>query len=327
MLDLLLLHLHKQLPDTRWGERQRGWLNTQRVGDSVGEGSSNTHRIAFTQSFRAQWRQRRGRLDMGNTWHRHLGHGRAQIVGKGTIEELTIFVVEKFLEERNPQPVSQPTQNLPMCQQGIEQATGVVNGHIVEDRDLSRLHVNSDLDDIDEEAIGGRGVDTILLIGWRNGIKAVIAGFKDAWGHMGGELRRIPVCQTGQPPQREGGFPLTMIDASMAEGQFMLRHMELLRRQTKKFLFDLHCGGVYGAGAERGKAAGIAAGSNRPGTGSGIHFSDDAHATRFDRQHVCYNLLDSRLVALSLRCAIDTYCNTTQRVDSDRRGGGTTRFR
>src|SRR5579875_2123751 len=262
MLDLLLLHLHKQLPDTRWGERQRGWLNAQRVGDGVGEGGSNTHRIAFTQSFRAQGRQRRGRLDMGNTRYRHLSYGRAKIVSKGAIEELTIFVVAKFLEERNPQPVSQSTQNLPMRQQGIEQATGVMHGHIIEDRDLSRLHVNSDLDNIDEEAIGSRGVDAILLIGRGNGIKAVIAGFKDSWRHMGGQLRRIPVCQTGQPPQREGGFSLTMIDAPMTEAQFMLRHVELLRCQTEKFLFDLHCGGVYGAGAERGKAAGIAAGSN-----------------------------------------------------------------
>src|SRR5579875_3647034 len=197
-----------------------------------------------------------------------------------------------------------------MSQQGIEQATGVVNGHIIEDRDLSCLWVNGYLDNIDEEAIGGRGVDTILLIGRRNGIEAVIAGFKDAWRHMSGQLRRIPVCQTGQPPQREGGFLLTMIDAPMTEGQFMLRHMELLRRQTKKLLFDLHCGGVYGAGAERGKAAGIAAGGNRPGTGGCIHFSDDAHAARFDCQHVCYNLLDSRLVALSLWRTIDTYCDT-----------------
>ena len=233
---------------------------------------------------------------------RDRARGRHQIVGERAGEEAAVLVVHQLLVKRGADGVGEGAANLPVDQGRIEAAPGVVGGDVAVDRDGPGRTVDLDAAEIEDEAVGRRAVDQVVVRRWRQGGRRPAGALARRRVRVRRQTPRRPVGKRGRPAEVQ---PLRGVfageDAPGREAQGLGRGAEPPARDTRQALLEPFGREMRRAGHGAGEAARIVAGRDRPGVLLRVVFEVDRHIFRFEAERCAHDLREHRAVALALR--------------------------
>ena len=253
---------------------------------------------------------------------RDLDAGGHRVVGQRARQEAAVAAVVELLVQRRAHALREGAADLAVDQRRIEQAAGVVRGHVAVDAHAAGVAVDLHAAQVEHEAVGGRRVHTVLRVGRGQRLGREHGGGAQAGGHAGGQQRRRPVGQPGHARQRLRLLgPVGHEDASVGEAQRIRRAAPLRSGDARQLVAQFHRRQMHGAGHRAGKAARVVAGSHRPGVLVGVELDVDHHRLGRDAERVGHHLRAHGHVALAGGRGGDRDGGAAQQVDRHRGGG------
>ena len=253
---------------------------------------------------------------------RHLGGGRAQVVGEGAREKTPIIGIGEFLVERDADAPAEGPFDLAPRQQRVQELAVVVHGDVLVDAHLAGIAVDLDAAEIEHEPVGQGGVDLVGRVGRLQFRRRPHPGFAHAGLHARGQPARRPVRGARHPVETErvvrviGGE-----DLAVGEDHVVGRHVQPLSGDPRQLVAHLARRQIGGNRRRRRKAARIIAGGDGPGVLVGVVLQVDVDVPGLQPQFIGDDLGQRRRLPLALGNAIGGDRDAAQRLGGDRRVG------
>ena len=95
---------------------------------------------------------------------RNLAGGRHQVVGERAGEKAAVLGIGELFVKRCTHGMGEGAADLAVNQRRIEAAAGIVGGDVAVDGDGAGEAVDLDATEIEDEAVSGRAVDTVVVV-------------------------------------------------------------------------------------------------------------------------------------------------------------------
>ena len=144
-----------QLPHPRRGERQHVRLDAERIGDGVGDDAADRDDAALAGALGAERVvRRRVVLQRVGADHGEVGRGGEKIIGERAGEELALGVVGEVFQQRAAEPLHDGADGLAVQGQRIDDAADILDGHVVDQRDMAGAGIDRDMGGVGAVGIG-----------------------------------------------------------------------------------------------------------------------------------------------------------------------------
>ncbi len=127
----------------------------QRVGDGVGDDAGDRDDATFAGAFGAQRiGRRRLRFERDGADAGEVARGRQQVIGERAGEQLSFAVIDEVLEKRAAEPLHDRAHGLPVEGRRIDDAADILDGYVVEQRDMAGLGIDRHVRRVRTVAVG-----------------------------------------------------------------------------------------------------------------------------------------------------------------------------
>ena len=271
-------------------------IRAERVGDGVGEADRRGHAVALADSLRAERSHRARRVAVEDHRIGDFASRRHRIVDEGAGQEAPVLVIDQLFMERGADGVGEGAADLTIDQGRVEATAGVVGGDVAVDGDGTGGGVDLDAAEIEDEAIGRRTVDPVVVGRRREHRRRPARGLAHGGGQARRQAARRPVGQSRDPAEVEG-----VIGIAGGEAQRLGRRVEPLARDPGQALPEPLGRQMRGAGHRAREAARIISGRDRPGVLLRVVFEIDCNPLRIEAERIAHDLGERGAVALALR--------------------------
>src|SRR4029079_9763796 len=127
----------------------------QCICNSVRDGGGNRNDTALACSLRTQWiAGRRSQFKSYSPQIRKVTRGWNEIIGKGSIQQLGILVIDKMVEKSPAEPLHQCAQRLAVHNRRVDRAADIFNCNVVEHFDMTGSIIDRNVRGVSAVTIG-----------------------------------------------------------------------------------------------------------------------------------------------------------------------------
>ena len=213
---------------------------------------------------------------------RRLRGGRHDIIGESPRAEAAVRAIIELLIKRRAQRIREAASDLTVRERGVEQPPGVMDRDIFVDPHAAGVLFDLHAAQIEDEAVGGRGIDFLQRIGRGKPRRRPEGRLAQGWRNTLRQRALRPVRGPGEPPEGQrflrgaGAEDAAALEphvgrgaAKLGRGDFSEPPAQTLRREMSR------------AGHRARETARIIAAGDRPGVAGRVQLGDDANIARF----------------------------------------------
>ena len=253
---------------------------------------------------------------------RHLGCGRAQVLGEGARDEVACAVMHQFFVERSAEAVRKAAVDLTLDDQRVQHGADVVHRNVFHDLDAACGAVDLDRCEVGDEPVGHGRRNTVVLAGagQRRGIEH--EGLGHAGAHAAGHAGRVPVRARREAPHADRALRVRLQARCAARELHRIgSNIEILGRHLLQLVAELARAALHGTGDRRGKAVGIVARGDGPRDVARVGLGQHIHVLGRHAKLVGDDLRRDGGVPLPVGRAVELHGDPAARVDGNRDRG------